>query len=656
MTQSIFKLGAILAIALITLVAYAPGWTGGYVFDDIPNIVENDALAMESLSPGELYRASFSSDAGRLHRPVAMFTFAVERHFFGLDAMPMKITNTVIHALNALLLATLFLLIVRQLERRQLQRTGQGLSLIPGLPLFALAVAAAWALAPINLTGVLFVVQRMEALATLFMLAGLIGYVLGRQRIAHGDEFRGWLILLGSLGAGGALAVLSKESGVMLPVFALLLEWLLFGFGERGSTTRRRLISLFGLIVILPAVVGGWSVLPNDPSLPNRPFTLEERLWTQVHALWFYLANIVIPSPGSLALYHDAFPLARSWKEPWTTLPLLLGLLGLIAGAFLVARRLPLVTLGILWFFIPHLLVSTVIPLELVFEHRNHMASAGPLLAVFALVLQARSGDSLRNARMALVIGLIAVYGFLTFLRANEWSDPYRQAYFEATRHQDSPRAGYELAHRLLAPGLETGDPLFGVAMSQLQDATTHPNAGLLPHYRLIVEHARRDLPVDPQWQQQMAAYIRENVLTPQDINALHGLLTLKMDGDLSAQQVDLEHLIDLAVQTQSRMTLQAVQANYLLNIPGDFEQGESLLLEMALHSPDNPQAWANLAQFQISTGQYGHAEHSLRRLDEVDRFNRMEDTARDLRDLLDQHRHAEQSGPGAPRLIEVQP
>ena len=49
----------------------------------------------------------------------------------------------------------------------------------------------------------------------------------------------------------------------------------------------------------------------------------------------------------------------------------------------MLRRQRPLVALGIAWFFAAQLLTATVVPLELVFEHRNYFASLGICLAVY---------------------------------------------------------------------------------------------------------------------------------------------------------------------------------------------------------------------------------------------------------------------------------
>lgn len=642
----------LIAALVATTLVYWPGLSGGYVFDDIPNIVDNTALEMDGLSWSELRAAAFSADSGRLNRPIAMGSFALERYFFGLDPLAMKITNVVIHLINTLLVFALTLLVARRLEQRQTGKLGHGLTLVVSLPMFAITVAVAWALAPINLTGVLYVVQRMEALATLFMLTGLITYILGRQRIERGQPHSGWALVLGGLGAGTALAVLSKESGVMLPVFALLAEWLLFGFRPAGTATRRGLYWLFGLVLVLPGVVGLATVLPVNPELPNRPFDLWERLWTQTHAMWFYMRNIVAPTPGALTLYHDAFPIARAWNDPWTSLPASLGLLGLVAGAFALVRRHPLITFGVLFFFIPHLLVSTIIGLELVYEHRNHMASAGLIMAVFGVLLSGRRGDSLVFARKAAVIGLILLYGFLTFLRASEWSDPVQLAYFEGTRQEDSPRASYHLGLVLIQAGAEPGHPIYGLAIAQMERAASLRGATLTPYQGLIFEHARHpELSVDPEWWTAMEDYIGRGPLTTEDVSALGSLARAQGDGTIDLDKKRLQKVLETAYKFHpSRARLRTTFADFLINVAGERERGYALLLEEAVHRPANELAWLRLARFQIVSGQLHQAKHSLQRAAEADRHDRHGSTRRALLDQLEERRSPEvPAGPPVP-------
>src|SRR5690554_1548917 len=328
---------AILIVVTVSTV-YWPGLAGGYVFDDFPNFVNNDQTILQNLGPSELWRGAMASDSGPLKRPVAMLSFSVERYFFGLDPRPMKALNLGIHIANAFLL----FLLARLIFQRHEEQCGR--SFILPITSLALLVALGWALAPVNLTAVLFVVQRMESLATLFVLLGLLAFWRGRTRLARGQA-GGLRWMWGGFFTGGALGVLSKESAVMLPVYAILIEWLFFGFGPRKSAERAAVLRLFTVLLVIPTLLGLAWLLPSvfsNPEFSNRPFNLYERLWTEARVMWHYIVWIVAPNPGALSLYHDAFPISRGLFTPWTTLTSASSLLLMLVAVFFARQRLRL--------------------------------------------------------------------------------------------------------------------------------------------------------------------------------------------------------------------------------------------------------------------------------------------------------------------------
>lgn len=620
------------AVIALTAAIYWTGLYGGYVFDDFPNIVYNEQTRMMSLAPEQWLRVALAGEAGPLGRPLSMISFALERYLFGLDPFPMKLTNLLIHLVNTSLIYLLGLCVLRRIQ-----------TLEPGQPprvvsveTLALFTATAWAVAPINLTAVLFVVQRMESLATLFILAGVLAYFRGRMLLEMDKSRSGWSWILGGFIIGGGLGVLAKESAVMLPVYTLLVEWLLFDFAQGRPVVRRQLLWLYGVVLALPAVAGLALYLPgllSGTSYENRPFTLNERLLTETRVLWNYLWWSVAPAPGQLSLYHDAITVSRSLLQPWTTLLATLGLAGLLCSAALLHRRFRLVAFGLLWFFVMHLLVSTALNLELVYEHRNYLGSFGIYLALFFVIFSGKSGDSLRFARRTLAIGLIVLYGLLTFLRAEEWSDPLRLAQLEANRQQESARANYELGRALavIAPGPDS--PLFTQAMKTFEQTATLPQAGLLPYQALIFMKAKHGFPVDPAWWIGMYKYIATHPLSAQDAGALYSLVKAQIDGIIQTDTTQLDHLLETAIKHNPRHPkLLALRANFLLNVTRDFAQAESLLQQAVTLAPKNAQLWINLAQFQLATGQTAAARASLERLAELNRFGRLDASLRELR------------------------
>jgi len=631
---------ALALLATLAALVYWPGLAGGYVFDDFPNLVRNDRTILDSLAPRELLSAALASDAGPLKRPLVMLSLSLERYFFGLDPFVMKLTNLVIHLLNGVLI---FLLTARLLAQYA-DRFG-GRLLVPTQWL-ALLLAAAWWLAPINLTGVLFVIQRMESLATLFMLAGLLAYVHGRLRLQAGRR-KALRWMWGGIVGGGALGVLAKEIAVMLPLYALLVEWLFFGFGEPSSGHRPRAVQaalwrLFTVTLLIPGLLGLLWLAPRvlgSPEFANRSYDVFERLWTEARVLWHYLAWITVPDPSALSLYHDRFPISRGPLSPWTTLVAALGLLGLIGAAVLLRRRLRLVAFGVLWFFIMHLLVSTVLNLELVYEHRNYLASLGPLLALLALLLDGRVQE-MAFLRRFTVVALIVLYGFFTFLRASEWGDPLRLAHAEAARQPDSPRAQYELGYQLMSRAPPPDSPPFDLAIQTWQKAAALPNTTLFPWQGLILEHARHGLPIDPAWWAGMVDYVSTRPLTAQDRNALYMLTQAPTKGDIPVPVEPLRRVIEAArAANPGNFRVLVIHANFLLNVAREYRDGGRLLYRAAAMRPRNPQRWQDLIRYQLASGQLEYAAASLERLAAVNRLGRYDEAIAELREQLAQRR-----------------
>jgi hypothetical protein len=645
-----FFAAALLVLSLLSVLAvYWPGLSGGYVFDDFPNLVDNDQTVLEDLSLGQLWQGAMAGDSGPLKRPIVMLSLSVERYFFGLDPQPMKLVNLSIHVINALLL----FLLARSILQRYQQQWGQSY-LLP-TRVIALLVALAWALAPINLTGVLFVIQRMESLSTLFILLGLLAFWRGRARLALGQA-GGLRWMWGGLIVGGGLGVLSKESAVMLPVYALLIEWLMFGFGPRQSAERAAVLRLFVLLLVIPAVIGLAWLLPrvfSHPEFGNRPFDVYERLWTEARVLWHYLVWIVAPNPAALSLYHDAFPISRGPFTPWTTLVSVLGLLLVVVGAFVARQRWRLLSFGIFWFLVMHLLVSTFLNLELVYEHRNYLGSFGILLALFAVLLDARLAGMVFLRRFT-VVSLVVLYGFLTVLRAKEWSDPLQHAYFEATRQVDSPRAQYALGHELMRRSPSPDSQEFSLAMSTWRKSADLPNTGLLPWHGLIYQHARHSLPIDPAWWSGMRNYVSSRSLSSQDKTALYSLIAARADRDIPIPVEPLRQVIQAARVAQPLDTLlMTLHANFLLSVANESAKAEPLLYQVVTARPQNPASWRNLIVFQLAAGQYDLAAASIERLAAVNRLGRDDSAIKRFRAKLYAGR---KSGPERVVVDEVTP
>ena len=254
----------------------------------------------------------------------------------------------------------------------------------------------------------------------------------------------------------GTLGVLSKENAVLTPIFAAALEFTLFAnewpwrLWSGLSTRAKGILVAGGTAAVIAA-----SIAVVDYALPgygHRSFSLTERIMTEGRVLLFYLSLILLPRISAFGLYHDDIAVSTSLFDPWTTLPAMLVIIALLALAVFLRRSQPLLSLGILWFFIGHLLESTVISLELAHEHRNYLASVGPLLVVVHLITL--GVKRLKLPRLWAVLPVVAlVFGLTTFQRAEQWSDLNMMYRYDALHHPHSARSQGSLGWLLLKQG-----------------------------------------------------------------------------------------------------------------------------------------------------------------------------------------------------------
>ena len=515
------------AFAILTAVIYGCGLNGGFIFDDFPNIADNPGVKPDDASVASLVRSALSSPSSEFKRPLASLSFAANYLVSGLDPAPMKATNVVIHLLNGWLVFLLVRLLCRLAPHPSPDRRGE---------IVAAVIAGLWLLLPINLTGVLYIVQCMESLANLFVLLGLLGYTHARARMHLTTAARWPLLALGSVGACTVLGLLAKETAVMLPMYAFVVDACLFGFRSAARATSAkqrdwRVLAAFGLFLALPLVIGLCWLLPGllKPSgWSTREFTMGTRLLTELRVVVAYIVWTFAPTAGSLSFYHDDWAISTGWLTPWTTLASAVALIALGWIAFASRRRYPLVTLGLTLFACAHVLTATILPLELVYEHRNYFASMGLLIAVVpVLAALPRNGQTapLPIARRALIVVLFLQCASLLYITARAWDSPLSLARELVERAPGSPRAQYELGRTyIILSRYDKQSPFAPLVHAPLEAAMAIPGSSILPEQALVFFSARTNEPVKQAWWDSMTSKLRSRKVTVQDESALGSL------------------------------------------------------------------------------------------------------------------------------------
>ena len=642
-----------MTLLLLVALVYWPGLHGGYVFDDITNIIDNTSLhVVGNATWPEWMAAIYSSPSSDLQRPLAMLSFAINHALTGLDPYWMKLTNLGIHLLNTWLV---FLLVRRVLQSVDARGSNHDDTRDGWI---AIWVSAAWALNPINLMAVLFVVQRMESLCHTFVFAGLLLYMIGRARLRTSGH--GWPMLLSGLLGGTLLGALVKESAVLLPLYALALEWTLLGFAGKHTGRDPRLVSLHAVVIGLPGVLGLAWLLPKalDPNAFNgRNFTLVERLLTEGRVVVDYLHWTLLPNLSQLSLYHDDYPVSRGLFSPPGTLLALLLLAALFGLMVWLRRRRPLAALGLAWFFTAHVLTATVLPLELMFEHRNYFASLGLMLAVADICLRRPYARSGRRIGVATAVGLLLLYTGLTTLRAQEWSDQLRFSLSEASKHPQSPRATYDVARNFaLLSEFQPDSPYTDRALVALDQAMHAPNANILPESAAIILAARSGLPIQSAWWISLQDKLRTRPIGPQETAALGSLVDCQLRESCRLPREAMLRSFAAAMDQGDNAEILNIYGNYALNVLQDPNLAMQAWQHAADLEPGTAQYQVNLARMLIASGQLEQAASRIGNIRRLGRLGQNEQLADELDGLVAQTRQGLKPKPSQPHRAAIAP
>lgn len=416
-----------LLLLAATLAIYWPGLDGDFMFDDYPNLAPlghyGEITTLEDA--GRFVGQGFAGPTGR---PVALLSFLLDANHWPADPRPFKHTNLLIHLLNGTVLFAVILLLLRQ-SRENLPR--QTLNWV------ALSATALWLLHPLHVSTTLYIVQRMTQLSTLFVLLGLLGYLMARPLIST-HPVRGHLLATASLAVFGLLALFSKENAILLPLLVLVME-LTFLHDRPPDTSRTWKVIVLGLPSLL---VVGYLVRAGfrPEAYLLRDFTLGERLLTEPRVLFSYLYQLFVPRMEGYGLFGDSFPVSRSLTEPWTTLPALAGLLGLTLAAVACRTRYPFFAGAWLFFIAGHLIEGTTIPLEIYFEHRNYLPSVFLFLPLCVLFVENATRLSTGTRWLAILAPVLVLASF-TANRAHLWGEPDLLYAYWAAKNPQSARA-----------------------------------------------------------------------------------------------------------------------------------------------------------------------------------------------------------------------
>jgi hypothetical protein len=374
-----------------------------------------------------------------------------------------------------------------------------------------------------------------------------------------------------------------------------------------------------------------------------RDFTLKTRLLSEARIVVEYIAWTLVPTPHALSFYHDDFQISDSLLSPPSTAISIAAILLGTGFTVWIRDRRPLVALGLALFLGCHLLTGTIIPLELIYEHRNYFASFGLLLAIIPWLASIEDSPVTTRSffllKRTLLTMLALHWAALTFMTARAWSAPLNLAQELAARAPDSPRAQYELGRTyIVLSNYDASSPFVSLSYAPLERAAGLPGSSILPEQALIFLNARMGRPIKDAWWKTLVSKLRARTPGVQDESSLGALTQCARQGRCN---LPAEHMVDAFLAALSHPNpsgrLLSMYSDYAWNVLGDRNLGIQMAKQACAATPSEPAYWITLARMQINADDPQGARQSIARIERLSVAGSLSPAVDELTRLLNQ-------------------
>ncbi|MBN3038161.1 MAG: tetratricopeptide repeat protein [Candidatus Omnitrophica bacterium] len=379
--------GSLILIVILGFAVYGNSLGGKFIWDDEFLVQEN--IFIKDLSHiGKFFDRGIGAGAGEkygFYRPLQMVTYMIDYAFWKLDVKGYHIGSIIYHILAAL---SLFWLVHILFDDW----------------LISLSTALLFVVHPVHTEAVTYISGRSDSLTLLFMLLCLVFYL---KTLTSGNIVSYLLALLAYV-----LALLSRESALILPLFILLYHYC---FGKRFNLLSFMPIAGIAFIYL----VVRFTFLKELQTYLTHTSTLWQRLPGFFIAIVNYIRLLFLPLGLHMEYSNRLFPLANTKA--------IIGIFilgGLLVYAYKKRQSNSLVSFGLFWFFLGLVPVSGLYPINAYMaEHWLYLPSIGIFLIVAKglSVLREKKGRVLSTIPFVV---LLVFYSSLTIRQNTYWNEP----------------------------------------------------------------------------------------------------------------------------------------------------------------------------------------------------------------------------------------
>ena len=425
--------------------------------------------------------------------PLVYTTFWLELKLWAFAPAGYHAVNVLLHAANTVLLWRL----AGRLE-------------VPG----AWAIAAVFAVHPLHVESVAWVMERKDVLSALFYFAAVSAWL----RFSESGGWKHYLLALALF----VLGLLCKSIVVTLPAALLICHW--WKRGRVGGPDLLRLAPFFAVGIAVAAADTAYAASREPLDLG---YTVVERALIAAHALWFYVEKLLWPA--GLAVIYPHWAVDAADPLAWGRLA---AVIALGAALWVLRRRIGrgpfagaaffAVTLSPVLGFVDY----GYMQFSFVADRYQYLAGIGPIAVLTgAAALGARRLPARpRMAAAGFAAVALAVLGTLTFRQAEIYRDGVTFFGHIVAHNPTAREAHRNLGEALVKAGrLEEALAAFHIAARLApNDARDRSNvgAGLIMLGRVDegAEHLHRALALDPR-----SVYALQNLAATEAMRKRHG-------------------------------------------------------------------------------------------------------------------------------------
>ena len=611
---------AAVALGVLAAVIYLPAVTGEFLWDDA--VFTEAAPVREASGLASIWFSPAAMENEGHYWPLVHTTFWLEHKLWGFNPVPFHLTNILLHLVNTLLLWQLL---------RRLKTPG------------AWVAAAVFAVHPVHVESVAWVIERKDVLSALFYLTAAAAWM----RFVEAPRRSRYLLALALFTAG----LLSKSIVVTLPAALLIWHWWKFG---RITATDLRRLAPFALVAAFVTAAdlsfyAGRESVAFDYSLP-------ERALIAARVLWFYAGKLLWPS--ELAVIYPHWEVGAADLRGWAAL---LGALALAAALWFGRGRIGRGPLAGAAFFavtlapVLGLIDYGYMQFSFVADRHQYLASIGPLAVLAAAAARLARGPAgaaaIGNRRpaaaavpvaVAVAVAVLGSLGVLSWRQAGIYRDEVTFFRHIVAHNPEARGAHHNLGRALLRAGrpeeaLAAGriaverDP--GSADKQNNVGVALLRSGRPEEAAAYFERARALEPLHLHARQNLAELFRKQGRPAAAVEAYREVLEL--DGDFALAHAGMGAALfglgrhEEAAQAFNRAAALApdpasaaearFRAGLALSSLGQRDRAESHFRRARQGGPDNLGAFLNIAETFRKQADHAAAIDAYRQVLEMD-------------------------------------